>query len=67
MMNVKKDSCLAWMVCLGAFLAQVATIGIDGSFGYFVIIQLLKVKGKFMTLTSSKKFLFFQTMLLRRY
>ena len=36
-------------------------------FGYFVIIQLLKVKGKFMTLTSSKNFLFFQTMLLRRY
>ena len=36
MLNVKKDSCLAWMVCLGAFLAQVATVGIKDSFGIVI-------------------------------
>ena len=36
MPKIKKDSCLAWMVCLGAFLAQVATIGIDGRFGIVI-------------------------------
>ena len=33
MVYVKKDGCLAWMVCLGAFIANAHTIGIDNSFG----------------------------------
>ena len=43
MLIVKKDGCLAWMVCVGAFITQVATIGIDNSFGVVIgsLIELL--------------------------
>ena len=43
MLTVKKDGCLAWMVCAGAFITQVATIGIDNSFGVVIgsLIELL--------------------------
>ena len=30
------ESCLAWMVCLGAFLTQLVVIGIDSSFGVII-------------------------------
>ena len=33
MFVIRKDSCLAWMVCFGAFLSQIASIGVDNSFG----------------------------------
>ena len=33
MFTIRKDSFLAWMVCFGAFLSQIAVIGIDNSFG----------------------------------
>ena len=33
MFTITKDSFLAWMVCVGAFLGQIANIGIDNSFG----------------------------------
>ena len=33
MFTVRKDSFLAWMVCFGAFLSQIAVIGVDNTFG----------------------------------
>ena len=44
MFNVKKDSGWAWMVCLGAFISQTVTIGIDCSFGE-VIGSLMDLLG----------------------
>ena len=43
MWKVKQDSCLAWMVCLGAFLTNLTIIGIDNSFGVVIgsVIELL--------------------------
>ena len=40
--SVKKDSFLSWIICLGAFIASVATIGVDNSFGV-VIGSLMEV------------------------
>ena len=36
MFHVRKDSFLAWMVCFGAFITHIATIGIDNSFGIVI-------------------------------
>ena len=33
MFTIRKDSFLAWMVCFGAFLSQIATLGVDNGFG----------------------------------
>ena len=43
-MDVKKDSNLAWLVCLGAFITLFATIGIDTSFGVVMgsLMELLE-------------------------
>ena len=42
MFSVKKDSCLSWIICIGAFITFVATIGVDNSFGV-VIGSLMEV------------------------
>ena len=36
MFVIRKDSCLAWMVCFGALLSQIANIGVDNSFGVVI-------------------------------
>ena len=43
MFHVKKDSFLAWMVCFGAFVALIASSGIDNSFGVVIgsLMELL--------------------------
>ena len=36
MLTVSEDSCLAWFVCMGAFLTLAGTSGIDNSFGIVI-------------------------------